>query len=206
MPVVKHNGRKFILKWLPEWDKEVMRIVKKYRKPNSCVDWKRARAEGALNKIPMPFEAIRVRPNRLAKYKDPSWRKEDLERVKLLYTKHNYKKEKARSAIIKEIPNNIVRSKWSKEQLRTLKSLVKEHRTGKLTDWATVLKDPRTIGFPQRNPLTLSRFITAMNNKYEKKVYPVDREKRAQYNKRHRQKQKEKRALIREFLYKKIEL
>jgi hypothetical protein len=207
MPIVKHRGKKFLLRWKPEWDDVVRKVIKIYKNSNGRVDWQHAKEDDMFKGIPMPFEAIRRRPTWLAYYANKKWLKRDRARSREFqrrYSNGTWKSEKARLGVIREIPNNLVRKKWTAGQIRLLKSLVKKHRTGKLTDWASVLKDPRTLDFPQRQPLILSKFMTSLNGGASNKKYDVPPKKRRQYMRKYRAIVKERRALIREFLYKKL--
>lgn len=159
MPLVRHNGKTYMLRWKPEWDLKILIVALIFRK-DGFTDWITADAKGYLRGLPK-YLSRRDLSHRLTyllciKYNPEGFIK------KRQYNKLHYKKFKSHTfdnkvKIFKEdVPDNSKKQfgykpkgKWNKSQIDLLIFLTKRYPKGSMSiDWEALMKDDSVRAFP----------------------------------------------------------
>lgn len=199
MPAISFKGRKYILRWRPEWDSLLKKTIKKCKNANKRTDWKKVIATGILKIIPVSLNILRQRPS----YWKPDNKRKEKNRICSRKYNKEHKKSPNRLSLLKFIVKDEKGTKahsWNKKQKRILFSLAKKYKEETFIDWKGVLEDPKSENFPCRNREEISKLYYRFNNP-KKFKYSYPKSVRTRYLKSKIENMKKKRELIWNFLY-----
>jgi hypothetical protein len=217
MPVVKVENRKFIVHWLPEWDKALLRIGKKYRRTYKglrCVRWQEAEADGALKGLPnAPRQVYSHRLSELKRRQDP---KKVLKRKlwgRAYWEKHHMvaKDPERRYRMVIDMDPSDKKAigyksresaEWPAERVKLLLYLVEKYRKTEITiDWNALMTDPKVKLLPKYTKAHLRSYYWSYITKKDPAVIAKRRKQALDYKKRNYKKylknNSNRRALVR---------
>lgn len=130
MPKVTINGDTVTLRWLPEWNRQILDVAKRYRRgSDGTVRWQEAEADGALRGLPAMFN-----------HKDLSHRLNALKRVRRPQEGYAVSAD-THGKYRRIVPSRAPRWPLEKDLLLcTLATDPAVPRRGKYIDWKAVLR------------------------------------------------------------------
>lgn len=178
MPKLKYNGNRFTLRWLPEWDRQLHAVARKYKngKKKNEISWRDAEADGRLRGLPSKVSlkdlshrfSYLIRPRN--RKKQP-WVRGD---------SHIHKRNLLRNT------GRVRVSAWTPELdflLLTIACSPDVPRRGKYIDWRSVIALPDCSQFPTKAPRALSnrRFRLVNMEKRSNETLAWNRKHHKQY-------------------------
>lgn len=205
MPVVYLGKDKFIMRWNPEHDIEILVIAHNYRTPKGFIRWKKALADGYLKDLPenVTTKDLSRRVNYLLNIRfNQSYKKIKLKKAKEYAIKHpevsfkSYTRKKllvqGLSKELKEKYKIVEKRKWTDKQIKKLIFLAEKYRVSeKKINWKKLIKDKEIKKLPNQDLtrlrsyywriITLSQNPKALENK-RKSSLKWKKENRKRYN------------------------
>jgi hypothetical protein len=203
MPKVKVNGEIFLAAWPKESDKIIIAVAKAYKR-GKLIQWQLAESEGALNGVlNVPIKKIRCRYNFL-RDKIKIYAKRRLQKqITRVSSYHNFKR---RLTLQYAAGYNSKRTKWLLKDEILLLCLAKKYTINNRIKWKLLVNDKKVKKLPTNNIKSLShtynRFINL--DVHRKSALKWKKKNRQRFNETVQKRLKNKRQLIRQFLWNKI--
>jgi len=200
MPIVLQKNKKFILRWLPEWDRILLKVGKKYRrtyKGQTCVRWQDAEADEALKGLPnASLQTYSHRLSELKRRQDPKKVKKRKLWARAYWEEHHlvakdpqkrYKMIVGMDPIDKKTVGYKSRrsAEWPTERIKLLLYLVEKYRKTEITiDWNALMADPKVKLLPKYTKAHLRSYYWSYVTKKDPAVIAKRRKQALDYKKR----------------------
>jgi hypothetical protein len=167
MPITHFKKKKFVLRWIPEWDIKILVAALKFRK-GSFIDWIEAEARGYLNGIPKNVSrqdlSHRISYFLHIKYGPVGHKKKQRYNKSHPYKGKTYASLKRKKSVFKILSDENKskfgykpRGKWTADQKKILLYLAEKYRKSPITiDWRNLIKDSLVSSLPE-HPLNRLR-------------------------------------------------
>ena len=174
---VKYKNKTYHLHWPKKFDDIVLKVAKKYKRPGSLINWKKAEADGMLKGLPvfLTLKDLAQRASALKAYKKPGYKEKRREQnLKCLLNKPpilvlSHRQELYAKLIPEEIKRKHgwkPRTIWTEKQRALLLKLTEKYRKSEVTvDWIMLAQDKRVEKLPSQDSFVLCKYYNSLKRK-----------------------------------------
>jgi hypothetical protein len=204
MPKIEVNGEIFIAAWPKESDKIIIAVAKKYKR-GKIIRWQIAEAERALNGVlDVPLKKIICR-YKFLKNKARIYAKRRRKKANGQTSVNGYHLFKRRLSLQHDAGYKSKKTNWQLKDEILLLHLTEKYTINKRIKWKLLINDKRAKKLPKNVRLLSSTYNRLINqDAHRKSALEWKKKNRQRFNETVQRRLKEKRQLIRQFLWDKI--